>query len=162
MLKDYGSAIALCVPMAGWAITNHQSNRRELRKEVRSEIDEIGDLCEKFVEAQHDYFESTVGTPEEFQASLDVKLHAKAIDLRIRRLQGRRWSFTNGHGTKEHLETAAQMWEAAYDEGTGGTFESASRVHSQIAVRAQQMQTRTKVLAFIEALHQAFLYEFDQ
>lgn len=161
-LKSYGSAIAWGVAALGWAIGNHQSNRRELRKEVRSEIDDIAEICDKFVGAQKEYFSAGLGSLEADQAAQDVKLHAQAIDLRIRRLQCRRWSFKTLHGTRAYLQDAAEMWEQAFDVGTGGSFESTSRGDSYLAVRTQQMQTRAKALAFIEALHRAFLYEFDQ
>ncbi len=162
LLKDYGSAVAWIIAAAGWFVGNRQSNTRERRKEVRSELDEIEDICDSFIEQLNAYFRITHASLEEQEAALNVKMHAKAIDYRIARLLRRKWSFQNGHGTTEHLKAAAKTWETVFDAATGGCFESAQRFDADVeVVQSQLMLTRSKVLAFIEDLHRAFLYEFD-
>lgn len=155
-IKDYGPSVAWIVAAVGWMISNHHANRREKRKEFRSEIDAIEKTVKSVSEKLAAYYRLPVNDPSLTTSELEIKILFKEIDLKWERLSKRSfWWWCSA--IKSECGTSNERF---YDHATGAYFESIARLPAaDIGHHVHKLNFRA--LRFIENLHSLFLCEFD-
>lgn len=121
----------------GWYLVNRQSNRREIRKEMRSACDRCKALVKEAVVLGVQYWSST----NDVQA-WQVKAVLEELDIELCR-------FPDKHGRQDLLGKHADLLDAI----TGADFESPSRKVRGTAdpVIRQMAKARQRLLVEIES-----------
>lgn len=108
---DWSKYIPLLLVVAGWAVVNHQNNRRETRKEMRASVDATKKAIIEVSRLAVDYY-CGIGA----EAAHEIKWSLQALEIELERLPG----FDQRSSL---LKRFVEFSEAA----TGGDFESADR-----------------------------------
>jgi len=154
-IKDFAPAVAWVVAAMGWLVANSQANKREVRKEVRGEIDEISKLGKEILSELKKYYKTSVTSDESQQTEMVIKAHFKELDLRFDRLHCRQLSAFPSGGTVP----ANDAREKFFDLATFKHFETSSRPTGVELSTLVLRQTHAN-LVLTEALHTQFLQEF--
>ena len=142
-IKDYGPALSLLVAATGWYVGNQQANIREMRKEVRSEIDEIAKRIDSLLDTLKQYHQVAGGTSEAADCALRIKLTFHDLDLRIARLKSRKKDLS----VLLDLQQAERLSDDFFDLVTGGDFDSNSKaVLHQFPPLFSQSRTMTHAI----------------
>ncbi|WP_179405583.1 hypothetical protein [Burkholderia guangdongensis] len=155
-IKDYGSAIPWLLVTVGWFISNAQANRRELRKEVRSEISELENIVKDVGKELRSYYATAPASDLAHERALNIKMSMKALDSRFDRL----YCHNLGEFPAEPPVEIQSVREQFFDAVTGEKFESAVRpVGQELAtILAKQHSAGLKL---IDGLYSALLKEFN-
>lgn len=154
-LGSFFLAIPWLVAIAGWLVANHQANRRETRKELRSDITEICSAISAVRQSLRAQQEEELGSNKRKLAQIAIKQELFAIDLRCSRLFDRKWRTRS----KLHLQRVKLNLEAFFDLSSGDILESNAEmpVHQSEALLFQQ---HSAGLMLDNSLQQLFLVEF--
>lgn len=155
VIKDYGPAVPWILVAGGWIISNIQANRRELRKEVRSEIVEIEAIIKAVGKELRTYYGTEPATDKSHEHALNIKVSMKELDGRFDRL----FSRNLGQFPTDPPLSMQDAREAFFDAVTGAKFESATRPKGD-ELRLILAKQHTAGLTLVEGLHSAFLQEF--
>lgn len=153
-LREYGPAIAWIVAAVGWGVANHQNNRREERKEVRTEIDGAANCVMEILDQLRAYRKTTAGSSEAVEIETRIKMQFQYLSLRIDRLKDRRKGVLQEPLLK--LEDIEEKVNHFFDVATGDDFESAERAPENQNPQILARQAKS-ALAVDDALHRAFL-----
>jgi hypothetical protein len=156
LIKDYGPPVAWIVAVFGLIYNNYTANKREKRKEVRSEIDSLAGTVKDALKKLSEYYKPDARGVDSKKIELELKVIFNEIDLKMDRLVGRRFK----HNVKTRLVSATNAAEKFYDRATSGCFESDAWAES--AERQKDLhESNVLGLLLIESLHAVFLSEFD-
>jgi len=155
-IKDYGPAGAWVVAAVGWLVANNQANKRELRKEVRAEIDDITKISKTILSDLQKYYLTAAGGDDGLLLELVIKANFKELDLRFDRLHSRNLAEFPAGG----VIASNKPRESFFDLATGSHFETTSRPTAVERAGLIVRQTNAS-LQLTEALHAQFLREFS-
>lgn len=129
--------LPLIVVVIGWAVVNHQHNRRETRKEGRALIDSAKKIAVEVSRQAVDYYcEADKGS-----LSYDIKAALEALEIELER-------------TPHFLPVSPLMYAfLQFSEAiTGGSFEKADRqpVERSSSTVSQILATRNALLSELE------------
>lgn len=156
-IKDYGPAIAWVIAAIGWAVANFQANRREVRKEVRAEIDELTKLAKETLLDLQNYYKTEVGSDDSDRYELVIKARFKELDMRFDRLHSRKHL---EHFPTGGLVAGNEARERFFDLSTFHHFETSSRP-SPKERSSMLLKQMLASLALTEALQLQFINQFD-
>lgn len=108
-----GPWLPVLATVAGWAIVNHQNNRREIRKEERALIDAAKKLVIELAAKARAYM---CGASRSEDIEADIKSGLEQLEIELSRLRG----------YSKNLALISAMAGFA-DAATGADFESAAR-----------------------------------
>ena len=154
-IKAYGPAVPWVLVTIGWFISNHQANRRELRKEARSVIEEIAKIVAEVGKDLKTYYKAKPQSDEEVEAALSVKIGIQNIATRVERLRNKQPEVL----PKKLSAGVQNAVDDFFETATGDAFESASKPTSAEIVNILARQHNAGA-ALIESLHQAFWKKF--
>lgn len=140
----------------GWFVTNAQADKREKRKEFRAEIDAIEKILDGLMVKLAEYYRSVDRDDAAKLAELEIKAMFQSIDLRCERLAKRQ----SGGELGLFIDPINALREELYDQGTGGYFESATRMAADLQPEFV-LSLRYKSMALVEALHALHLKKYD-
>lgn len=157
-LRNYGPPIAWGLVLLGWFINNRHANRRERRKEIRSEIADLANSVEKVI----DLLRQVHNLPDDYSPDaglLKVRVVTALyeVDLQMERLvDGRAY----GRAAKTKCEDCRRLHEEFFDLASGDKafVVSADKAQREDLLSAAHISARR----FIDALHKMFLAEFDE
>ena len=135
-LDDWSKYLPLLLVVAGWAVVNHQNNRRETRKEMRALLDSTKKATVEVARLAVAYY-----CDAEAEAAHEIKWSLQALEIELERLPG----FDQ---RSRLLKKFVEFSEAA----TGGDFESADRPKRTRAAPeiASIQRTRNLLIAELE------------
>jgi hypothetical protein len=137
-------------------VANLQANRRERRKEVRGEIEDIAKLVKEVASESKKFYKSEPASPDHFESVMTIQALVKEIELRIDRLRRGGLSYFS-----EQLRAAtAQAQERYFDQTTGGSFGGNSRP-TGATLATILLRQHAAGMALIESLHTQFGREFQ-
>lgn len=155
-LKSYGASVAWLVAAIGWIVGNVQANRRERRKELRSEIEDVARLVKDVATETKKFYRSTPGSPEHVECVVTVQALVREIDVRIERLKRGGLAYFSA----ALRDATASAQERYFDETTGGSFGTSARP-SGANLTNVLLRHHAAGLALIESLHAQFSREFN-
>ncbi|WP_146193389.1 hypothetical protein [Corticimicrobacter populi] len=153
-LKDYGPAIAWAVAAAGWLVSSRQANKRERRKEIRTDIATISASINEVLK----HVESTLSakTPSDRDiAYLSITTTLRDIDMQLERLLGRRY------------KTSCEIYRTSCRTSSENFFDCASGdkvLHPSEDVHIKRevfLETHQQAMLLIHLMHELFLHEFE-
>jgi len=87
--KDLLITVTWVLAAISWVVTNKQANRRELRKETRSEIDAISKAAAEVISKCRKYYSLPPSDPEDDVRSAEISFEVKRVLIRTERLSRR-------------------------------------------------------------------------
>ncbi|TSD59065.1 hypothetical protein FFI97_001665 [Variovorax sp. KBS0712] len=115
--KDALITVGWLLAAAGWVISNFQANKREKRKETRSEVDAICKAAAEVVANCRVYYSALPSNDEDDTRAAEIAFEVHRIVKRTERLRGRVSSF------EEAVVAVGSFYEAV----TAEPFQSKSR-----------------------------------
>lgn len=114
--KDLLIAGGWIVAVAGWLVGNYQANRREKRKETRTEIDACCKMAAEILVKCRVYYGTLADDPLDASRSADIRFEVQRLFIRAERLQNKYAKFEVIGACEELL-----------DSSSGDQFESKER-----------------------------------
>jgi hypothetical protein len=127
-VTSYGSLVFWAIAIVGWGVANTSANRRECRKELRSDVDAACALTEKIADLFSTYCQTQPNTAESASSEVRLKLMFKDLGMQLHRLSQRKRFYIR---QILKLDASQQAMDKFYVSVTGGNFESSDRQVSE-------------------------------
>lgn len=148
--KDALITVSWMVAAFGWVISNAQANRREKRKETRSEVDAICKAAAEVVLKCRIYFAELPTHDEDDARGSEIAFEVHRILRRTERLHSRVASFFE----------ATSAGEIFFDAVTGLPFQSKTR--QAVGPGSEKLRTiESSVHGLIDALEEGFTLAYS-
>lgn len=123
-LSEWLPVVGWSIPALGWYIANTQANQRELRKEVRAEIEDVSSLVEKILEAYKKYLALSGGDKDALGLSLEIQYAFNRLDAQLELLTLRRHYSYDEFAREQLLDMSEVIGVSTefFDSCTGGNF----------------------------------------
>ncbi len=112
-LAPVGSWVIVII---GWMIVSKDNNKRELRKEIRAQVTEIGRMVDALVKEAAEYYCKPGSDPTTVTLALQIKRDLKRVSMAAQRLRAINAHFDVGDALTELRQHVS-----------GGGFDSAER-----------------------------------
>lgn len=114
--KDLAVAMGWLVTMSGWFVSNGSANKREKRKEARTEIDACAKMAYEVLSLCREYLSSDPGADTCSLLAAKIRFELQRLFLRVERIEKKYPQFELCNAAGELLDSA-----------TGGDFDSSTR-----------------------------------
>jgi hypothetical protein len=156
-IKDFAPPVAWIVAVCGFFYNNDTANKREKRKEFRSEIDAITVNIKDINKKMSEYYALESRDAKARSIETEVKILFREIDLKSGRLNKRKLSGVN---LSKQKEVCQKHFDSLFELSTGNYFESDDWKSKQ---EKEDNFNRLNIegLLLTEAMHSLFLDAFD-